>query len=222
LTIFGQNKVPAKDIFPRYVAQLDRVFATFYEQQWPCEYRHPSTGARCVNVSIGHAKGHQSKDGKLLAVGQYLTKDPPNDEARKKFKNHTYYCLDELILEHTRTVDTDGLSDQRAAAKVHKDKVLVSFFRRNESETKPKEAISSFLSHHACFCRLLDAAEHPLPCGHVLCTQCILTYSESNVDSSHAWLKECPLEGAARRWEIPYRFRLKPEFAGVRVMSLDG
>lgn len=158
----------------------------------------------------------------MLAVGNYHTVNPPTPEARTEFKDCIYYCLQKLFQELGRTINTDSLSEQRAAAKIHKEKVLFNFFRRNDPLIDRGEAISGFLSHATCFCCLLGAAEHPLPCGNVLCTQCILTYGERDGDDSNVDMRECPLEGSARKWNFPHRILLKPEFAGVRVMTLDG
>jgi hypothetical protein len=72
--------------------------------------------------------------------------------------------------------------------------------------------------------------EHPLPCAHVLCTPCVVTYSEldgkgKGIQSSDKHLirmDRCPLHPPHIRWTEPWFIKFKPDSAGVRILSLDG
>jgi hypothetical protein len=67
----------------------------------------------------------------------------------------------------------------------------------------------------------MNVPEHPLPFGHVLCTPCIKGYG-SPLEHSLVRMDCCPLH--PEEWEKfgPWIIRFKPDFAGVRVLSLDG
>ncbi|KAL1622899.1 hypothetical protein SLS56_008580 [Neofusicoccum ribis] len=69
----NKNKGTVESNFPLYLEHLDAALENFCNSHWPCEFVKPGTGARCVNVRSGHAKGHQRKDGKVLAVGEYIS-----------------------------------------------------------------------------------------------------------------------------------------------------
>lgn len=65
-----------------------------------------------------------------------------------------------------------------------------------------------------------DVPEHPLPCGHVLCTACIKAYGKQKKTS--IIVSCCPLHRESTMWAKPVLIRFKPIGAGVRVLSLDG
>jgi len=66
----------------------------------------------------------------------------------------------------------------------------------------------------------MDVPEHPLPCGHVLCTACVKAYGTQA--KSTVSLPYCPLHREATRWAKPALIKFKPAGAGVRVLALDG
>lgn len=84
--------------------------------------------------------------------------------------------------------------------------------------TKMTDMLTDALA--TCFCCLMDVPEHPLPCGHVLCTACIRAYGKQ-AKSSIA-LVCCPLHRESTKWARPAIIKFKPVGAGVRVLSLDG
>jgi hypothetical protein len=77
---------------------------------------------------------------------------------------------------------------------------------------------------------LREMPEHPLPCGHVLCTPCVRTYSELDMkregmqqkDKNFIRLDRCPLHLRYLRFTDPWFLKFKPDLAGVRILSLDG
>jgi hypothetical protein len=79
---------------------------------------------------------------------------------------------------------------------------------------------SDFVSLTTCFGCLMKVPEHPLQCGHVLCTTCIKAYGHPN-DSNSVNMKGCPLH-PSHRYKKPWIIRFKPDYAGVRILTLDG
>jgi len=81
--------------------------------------------------------------------------------------------------------------------------------------------VSDFVSHHTCFSCLRELPEHPLPCGHVLCSPCINVYGKK-VSRTTIELARCPLHLKDWMWDPPWVITVKPPFAGTRILSLDG
>lgn len=206
----------AKQIFPEYLEHIDAALSEFCDRHWPCEYIKPGGGARCVNVRSGHSsKGHQLKNGKILAVGAYVSQFS-FENYHEEFRVEIYSRLDELLkILRERTQDDDE-PEAQAAAEIHKENVMVHFFDHSARGTANK-----FISHSTCFSCLIEPPEHALPCGHVLCTPCIKAYGESRgklVIEMHG----CPMETLIRGRNPVWKILLKPAAAGIRILTLDG
>ena len=82
---------------------------------------------------------------------------------------------------------------------------------------------SNFVSHSTCFCCLRDLAEHPLPCGHILCSACIKHYGRQHAKVAELFtIDACPLHEFDTKFPTPWEIQFKPPSAGVRILSLDG
>lgn len=199
---------------------LDDALENFCDNHWPCEFVN-SKEQRCVNVRLGHqSKGHQSKDGKIIAAGDYKSKFSFNAYFNA-FRNLVYSCLVALLDELASRVQK-GCPEEAAAAAIHKDMVLTSFYARIAAASNSLSADRGFLhSHSACFCCLFGQAEVQLPCGHILCTPCLTTYGKANGENGYD-IDGCPIEGPDGSRLTAWRIQLKPKPAGVRIMTLDG
>lgn len=167
-----------------------------------------------MNVRSGHgAKGHQLENGKVLAVGSYLSSFSA-DSYQNVFRDKVYYHLVQLLAElQKKNLSED--TEEQAAAQIHRETVLTQFYKHVGGAEK-------FKSHSACFCCLVAPPQHPLPCGHILCTPCLKANSLSH-RKSVIEIQGCPLH-TTRGHSTPdlYRVTLKPDAAGVRVLTLDG
>ncbi|KAK8121780.1 hypothetical protein PG984_010450 [Apiospora sp. TS-2023a] len=215
-----KNKGFADQIFPKYMDHVDDALENFCDQHWPCEFFNPKTGVRCVNVRFGHtAKGHQSADGKVFATGEYQSKFSFENNAHE-FRQKVYSCLTQLLQQLT-TDHRLGTSEERAALSIHQTMVMRSFFRRATHNSSSSRTHAALTSHTACFCCLFGQAEHCLPCGHVLCTQCLQGYGEQR--NVHGYrIFGCPMEEIDGGREEACIIYVKPASAGVRILTLDG
>ena len=107
-------------------------------------------------------------------------------------------------------------SDNAIAYDLHREN-MDSFFRGSfENFTA-----YSFCSLTTCFSCLLEVPQHPLQCGHTLCTACIRAYGRPN-DRNSVLMDSCPLHARTTRGKASWIVHFKPDYAGVRVLSLDG
>jgi hypothetical protein len=170
---------------------------------------------RCVNVRCGHgSKGHQLKDGRVFAVGSYVS-DFSFESYYEEFRNRVYFRLEHLLKLLSDSIKKGEVASV-ATARIHRDDGLSLIY----GERTKKEA-RAFQSHSVCFCCLFEPPEHALPCGHVLCTPCVRSYGRlksKNLFEIH----ECPLEINTPGRCQPATLYLKPEAAGVRILTLDG
>lgn len=204
-----------EQIFPEYIEHLDNALENFCDRHWPCEYVDSKRqGGRCVNVRSGHgAKGHQSKSGKLLAAGEYVSSFTFLGN-KEKFQNDTYHKLVTLTTR-VSAKELVGTPKEQAAAEVHRE--LMPLFFEHASRGK----VRTFVSHTVCFSCLIQPPEHALPCGHIICTSCLKTHGRMHLDH-YVEISACPLERSEKRFRSSWKVFLKPANCGVRVLALDG
>lgn len=216
-----------------YINHLDDALRTFCDHHLPCMFSNDrGKKTRCVNVRVGHqSKGHQSKDGKVFAAGDY--ESTFSFEAYKnKFRNDVYILL-VVSQRELASRGQQGVSEKSEAARIHRDFVLTHFFTRfttTAQNSHLQSAFDGFLhSQTACFCCLFGQAEVPLPCGHIICTACLTTYGRARGDAEYE-LDGCPfgpqvharLGLRCSTSTSSWRIQLKPQSAGVRILTLDG
>ncbi|KAK1491219.1 hypothetical protein CTAM01_10334 [Colletotrichum tamarilloi] len=184
-------------------------YADFYA---PCTFSHPKYG-KCYNVKFGHdPKGHQNKHGRIFAAGNYQSDVDLQDFAGQwidQIRNHLRQ-LHARFQEATSRVREQ--SEQKVAADLHRYQLNDFYFSLGN--------VGDFISHSTCFSCLRELPEHPLPCGHVLCLPCIQAYgikAHTTVE-----MKRCPLHERETMWEPAWTVVVKPQFAGARVLCLDG
>lgn len=128
------------------------------------------------------------------------------------FEAIVYYRLKTLLdkLEERRVF---GEPEEETAAAIHKEITLQSFFTK-ASNKQPER----FINHTVCYTCLLETPEHVLPCGHIICTSCARSYG--TLQDDYIEMNHCPME--AQPMPKSRRLRIKPEAAGVRILTLDG
>lgn len=169
-----------------------------------------------MNVKDRHVKGHQNLRGTIIGSGPYesdFTFDNYCDEWLRHLKHYLTKFQKQLESEMT----TSRLEDEVAVTnKLHNSNVKDFYYRIGGAR--------SFYSHTTCFCCLRDLAEHPLPCGHVLCTACVKGYGKPHEELSASFkISACPLhDGHQSVFLAPMEVHFKPPLAGLRILSLDG
>lgn len=195
-----------------YVDPCDDALDDFCDMYWLCKYRNKH--GRCHLVKLGHGRrGHQNAEGKIIAAGDYESSFHADDYS------------DEWIRDLRRKLDTiqkklqdmmfqaPQITEQEAASKLHRQQM-------NDFYNNLGRAVD-FISHETCFSCLRELPEHPLPCGHVLCTPCIEAYGQRR-DKIVIEMSSCPLHDHDTKWPLPWQIKIKPLYAGVRILCLDG
>lgn len=190
----------------------------FSKEYWPCTFENKN--GRCSLVKAGHStKGHQRADGKILAPGDYSSEFDLDKTLRGWNDNLTRNIsemqrqLESRRIQQSNELSYDDDDEQALASELHSRQTR-DFFDKIGN-------VSHFVSHLACFSCLRELPEHPLPCGHVLCTPCVEAYGRRSGKST-ILIASCPLHSSATRWVTPWEINIKPQYAGVRILSLDG
>lgn len=212
----------AATIFTGYQPFCVEALEEVYEKHWRCEERDRK-GRRCANVATGHSKGHQLEDGKVFAVGDFWSVYMKNEKMEKdKFVNTISTELDRLLKEFSTG---QGIS---TVALYHRNNVLTKYFGywnwRGKSNSQ-SEDLGPLTAHTTCFSCLSGTPVHALHCGHILCERCVENFSEGPCPAVSPWreIKICPLcSNINAPWEVPWKYKVRPRYAGLRILSLDG
>jgi hypothetical protein len=158
-----------------------------------------------------HTKGHQTERGTIIGTGPYesdFTWETFADDWLQLLHDHLSHFHRKVAEQLAYNPNTTELLE---VSNVHLSNVYAFYQRLGGAE--------QFISHTACFCCLREMAEHPLSCGHVLCSACVKEYGIAR--SSTYSLTSCPLHRNAT-FQTPWQVYFKPPLAGVRILSLDG
>jgi hypothetical protein len=152
------------------------------------------------------------KNGKVLAVGDYASQFS-FVEYQETFQYNVYIRLYEL-LQMLRIQTRDLKQPERdVAASIHRELVMCNFFTHSTRGQK-----DAYISHSACFSCLFEPPEHGLPCGHVICTKCLKDFRSRLHYRTIIEIERCPICDDSLGWRVA----LKPDAAGVRILTLDG
>lgn len=195
-----------------YQESYNRALKEFCEDWWPCGFE--LRGSRCVNTLRGHLRGHQDNRGRVISSGVYRS---ANDFTEMNFAIEWHAMLN-TNLEHIREqmdrmiTGEIAMEEETAAEDLH-------LKRMNEFYCNLGD-LSTYVHHAACFCCLRELPEHPLPCGHVLCTACVKSFARKKNRVAFA-MDYCPLH-EHHKWDQEWEIPVKPHLAGVRILTLDG
>jgi hypothetical protein len=201
------RKGPANVLLDLYHDAFDEAVENYCGFVWPCEFR--TNQGRCVNTKMGHGvKGHQNEQGKIIGTGDWQVAMGDFDMAQ--------HCRQMLKDRFEALLQKNSLREQ-ISSDTHAEN-LTRFYARIG-------CAHNYISHTVCLYCLANTSppEHPLPCGHILCTRCVREFGRHVRDSSAVQMLRCPLDLLGEsQWKFPYIIDFVPEFAGVRILSLDG
>lgn len=205
------------ELFGNYEKFFDYAMGEYLELHYPCSFVSPDGTRQCMLVKARHQpKGHQDDKG-IIAAGDYEAAFDSSFLQRWKtqlraamdgIQRDFQYELEQLA--HDGSVE--AVPEERIALDLH-----VGYLNQFFETVGPA---GSIVSHATCFSCLMDVPEHPLPCGHVLCSACIKAYGKPF--KAGVSLSCCPLHQESTKWPKQATIRFKPAHAGVRVLSLDG
>ncbi|KAL9607644.1 MAG: hypothetical protein Q9167_007458 [Letrouitia subvulpina] len=210
----------ALDLFDRfYTKSCVAALEHFFDKYWPCKVVRK--GRACVNVKSSHAaKGHQTARGRIISSWPYESAFSSfnfSDQWKHFLKNRLQEIEAEFQKKRNATMPKNDepltINDKDLAYDFHK-RCMTHFFRSYKGYSA-----SRFISLTAYYCCLMGLSEHPLQCGHVLCTGCIKAYGYQH-DSQSMLMVHCPLHSLVS-FDKPWVIHFKPDYAGVRILTLD-
>ena len=201
-----------------YQDSFKQALKTFFDEEWPCEAKHPKLQERCVIVRTRHntTKGHQLASGKSWS-GEYETRR--DIDVEPYFTEKVFRLFNKLVNTlMTRAKEKDLLgsaAEKRIAFEIHQHDIMrqrCNFLRGH----------TNFVSHRICLCCLYQVPVHPLLCGHVICDLC-LRASGKEARENVVRLRECPICGTIwSQGRVNVEIVRKPDGCGIRVLTLDG
>ncbi|KAL4735594.1 acyl transferase/acyl hydrolase/lysophospholipase [Aspergillus similis] len=165
-------------------------------------------GRQCQIMRKSHTQGHMDVGGELIASGEYYT--PFKEESCDMFIQALVEESKPLIslLNGSRTV----LGPDSAVVKSH----LAALKRE-------REFWKNTFSYKTCFSCLSEPPDFTLSCGHTICRSCVKIFGRQVKQESAYDLDSCPLCSEGTQVTDPLaHVQLKPEDAGIRVLSIDG
>ncbi len=197
---------------PYYTASCSAAWARSCNRFLSCSFVSKK-GKRCINTMSNHEKGHQSERGKIIGVRSF--RYTPRFEA---------FCTEWLDMVRQHLIQQN--------AQLQKKRSMSRQSSWSDSELAyelHRERLSSFYNPYAknmnglftCYCCPMEVPQHPLPCNHFICTACLKAFGRAT-DKNTVTIDSCPLHSTLSKLPIPCTIRFKPDFAGVRVLSLDG
>lgn len=202
-----------RDLFDQLYALSCSTAAERFNNRWlQCSFVSRS-GNQCVNSKLSHGKGHQTDSGVIKAIGPFM--DPPDlGDFESEWLNMTreHFVQIEASAQEART-EAGMLSSTREKVvyELHRQH-LMRFFGNFEHRMP---------GQYSCYGCLMEVPQHPLPCGHMLCTSCVRMLGRTT-DKNTVTVDFCPFDNEVARKVNPCSIRFKPDFAGIRILTLDG
>jgi hypothetical protein len=202
-------------------AVCNRAMSHFLDNNSQCSFVDPGSGEKCVNTKTGHAQGHQSKFGMLLKEGLFADGDFDSG----KFLRSIETALVSLMQDINTQAHSSRRQWQRLAADQHKRNIEVLRNRGGYPSVAGKRKLNGIGRTSVCYGCLFGRPEYRLPCSHVICAACLRDFDQTDPARQYPGNiihNECIVcaDSSSPGW--PYRTQVRPDLAGLRVLSLDG
>ncbi|KAI4844618.1 FabD/lysophospholipase-like protein [Aureobasidium sp. EXF-8845] len=200
-----------KDVFvPYYQPSLERMLKTFCGDHLMCSFADRSNRT-CTGTQLSHGMEHRALDGKFIGSGRYTASITANSYL-PQWISSLKRRLDMYEKDYLEAVNEEPeILTQRLASDLHIEQMSYSFNKLGTAR--------HFVSHASCYGCLVNIPQHPLPCGHVLCANCVRdcgTRAHGKIKLEH-----CPLH-THTTFEPPWEITQKIDRVGIRILSLDG
>ncbi|KAF7502349.1 hypothetical protein GJ744_006003 [Endocarpon pusillum] len=208
-------KRPGKpeDLFDQhYALSCFSAIDNYNNKYLRCSFKSKK-GKQCINSRLYHEKGHQSESGRIVASGPFMSPVFVEDfhtEWLDMIRNHLV-DIEASVREIPTEANMTANNREKVAYELHRQS-LMNFFGNDP------ERIEGYYSCYGC---LMEVPQHPLPCGHMLCTSCVQMLGHVT-DKNTVTVDFCPFESRVSSNLTPCSIRFKPDFAGIRILSLDG
>jgi hypothetical protein len=200
-----------------YVPFCEAAFQHISNICLPCSY--VSREKACVNVRLNHSKGHQDAQGKIIAAGDFQVDSNEEIVACQtwidELENELCSIENKLSTELKRRQSLSQVRTLEFRNALERHKAFLERFYSDFSLATDDFSLST------CFCCLLEVPQHPLPCGHLLCAACVKDFG-THIDGTTILIEQCPLHPAQDREVSNPLVHHKPDFAGTRILALDG
>jgi predicted acylesterase/phospholipase RssA len=154
---------------------------------------------------------HRTLDGRIIGTGQYTTSITANSYL-PQWISFLKRRLDMYEKDYLEAVDEEPeILTQRLASELHIEQMNYSCNKLGTARP--------FVSHASCYGCLVNIPQHPLPCGHVLCDNCVRDCGTRG--HGKIKLEYCPLH-THTSFEPPWEITQKIDHVGIRILSLDG
>jgi hypothetical protein len=203
----------AAAILPKYSSFYKEALQMFINY-WPCS----SPG--CINTKQGHAVGHQRKNGTVIEyrnmqAESHVPEDFQPYDLTPAEETTFLREIEQSLAEFLGLCPSSMNGAKDAAFDLHK-RTIRDFYGKHGGS----RGALSFKYNTGCLVCLMDIANHPLPCGHVICTSCSKCYG-NKLEPTSVSITQCPLH-ETDPWPHPCTSGLTPSESGVRVLALDG
>ncbi|CAI7652244.1 unnamed protein product [Penicillium manginii] len=212
----------ADSIIPEDALSICRqAIEDFLDNSLECDYREPTTHERCKNTRLGHANGHQGKDGTILAGGTFQNNRFSSDRFLQAISSEIKTRLQSI--RHKVRVErrTFAIAERKALLRSAPDNTFWTDTQKTNNGAK-RTAMEV-----PCFACLFRKPEYILPCDHSLCHECVSLFDESDHKYPTVSIIErcpfCPRPLASQHSSMSHQeIAIFPKLAGVRILSLDG
>jgi patatin-like phospholipase/acyl hydrolase len=210
------RKGRVEDLFDSYKKFFEWTLREYCDLWLPCGYSN-GEGRYCLLVRARHnTKGHQDEEG-IIAHGEYqssFTAEAFGPAWERQLRSAISVVQRAFQCEQDAAGHNDQVvTDEKIARRLHRQYANEFFMDVGTA--------NRIFSHATCFCCLMDVPEHPLPCGHVICSACVQTYGKTS-SKCVIEMPYCPMHMAETRWPKPHVIKFKHKGAGTRILCLDG
>ena len=209
VTIIGANG-NQPDQGNTYKLQVKKAITLLCDKSLRCEF--VKNHKRCVNFRLGHVKGHQSGDGLGIGTGNFESRFVK--ELEESWEDKIRPHLESTEESLTKILPYGTVEQKRDAA--------WSVHSRNLKSLYDKVPGLDTLSISVCFWCLREVPFKVLRCGHGICSPCARScgHFEDPEDQRLLFIEGCFLHH--KGLEFTQVIQLKPHYAGIRMLTLDG